>query len=192
MYRRCQEEGGEVCAYFVTDHRALRMYGLGFVKPRPVPYKTHIRNGYLFRGRTLSDLAKQIGVDAKGLETTVAAYNRHAAHGEDPEFGKGSNAYHRSLGDPEHKPNPCLAPVEKGPFYAVKLVIGDLGTFAGLSCNGNAQVLDEAKRPIMGLYAAGNDALSVMGGNYPGGGITLGPAVTFGYLAARHMAGVNS
>lgn len=191
MDRRCREEGGEICAFFITDHRAMRKYGLGFVKPRPVPYEAHIRSGYLYRGATLPELARQIGIDGDQLARTVADYNRHAAKGEDPQFGKGTNAYHRSLGDPEHRPNPCLAPIEKGPFYAVKLVIGDLGTFAGLACNANSQVLDEGGRPIAGLYAAGNDALSIMGGNYPGGGITLGPAVTFGYVAARHAAGVN-
>ena len=112
--------------------------------------------------------------------------------GDDPEFGRGSTSYNRSLGDPAHKPNPCVAPVEQGPFFAVKLVIGDLGTFAGLRCNEYAQVLDEARRPISGLYAVGNDAASIMGGNYPGGGITLGPAITFGYIAARHLSGANA
>ncbi|MGO4842557.1 FAD-binding protein, partial [Rhizobiaceae sp. 2RAB30] len=102
------------------------------------------------------------------LERTVEAYNKDARLGEDPEFGKGTTAYNLSLGDPDHGPNPCLAPVEKGPFYAVKLVIGDLGTFAGLRCDAQARVLDDADRPIPGLYAVGNDAASIMGGNYPG------------------------
>ena len=119
-------------------------------------------------------------------------YNIHARKGEDPEFHKGSTAYNRSLGDPEQKPNPCVAPVEQGPYYAIKLVIGDLGTFAGLRCDEYARVLDENGSPIPGLYAAGNDAASIMGGNYPGGGITLGPAITFGYIAARHIAGANA
>ena len=69
--------------------------------------------------------------------------------------------------------------------------MGDLGTFAGLRANGQAQVLDREGRPIPGLYAAGNDMASIMGGNYPGGGITLGPAITFGYIAARHLAGAD-
>ena len=123
---------------------------------------------------------------------TIRAYNVGARNGEDPEYGRGTTSYNRSLGDPEHKPNPCVAPLEKGPFYAVKVVMGDLGTFAGLRCNQHAQVLDDGGRPIPGLYAAGNDAASIMGGNYPGGGITLGPAITFGYIAARHISGANA
>ncbi|MBO6562699.1 MAG: FAD-dependent oxidoreductase [Nisaea sp.] len=192
MYARCMEEGGEICAYFIVDHRVLRKYGLGYVKPFPVPYKQHIKSGYLFTGKTLEELAAAIGADPVQLRATVEAYNGPAARGEDPEFGKGSTAYNRSLGDPEHKPNPCVAPIGEGPYYAVRLEIGDLGTFAGLKTDANAQVLDGEGQPIPGLYAAGNDAASIMGGNYPGGGITLGPAVTFGYIAARHMSGANS
>ncbi|WP_425403764.1 FAD-dependent oxidoreductase [Hwanghaeella sp.] len=191
MTKRCGEEGGEICAFFICDHRTLRKYGLGFVKPAPVPYEHHIKKGYLFRGKTVAELAAQIGADPAQLTKTVEAFNGPARKGEDPEFGRGSTAYNRSLGDPEHKPNPCVAPIETGPYYAVKLVMGDLGTYAGLRCNENAQVLDQGGRPIPGLYAAGNDAASIMGGNYPGGGITLGPAVTFGYIAARHMSGAN-
>jgi succinate dehydrogenase/fumarate reductase flavoprotein subunit len=192
MYDRCREEGGEICAYFIADHRTFRKYGLGYAKPSPVPFRQHIKSGYLFCGKTLSELATQIGANPAQLEETVQEFNKHAVHGCDPAFNKGSTAYNRSLGDPEHGPNPCVAPVAKGPFYAVKLVIGDLGTFAGLRTDENARVLDEERRPIAGLYAAGNDAASIMGGNYPGGGITLGPAITFGYIAARHMSGANS
>lgn len=191
MVKRCAEEGGELAAWFVIDHRAFRKYGLGYAKPAPVPFRALIKNGYLIRGRTLADLAEQIGADAAALERTVSAYNAHARNGEDPEFGRGSTSYNRSLGDPEHRPNPCVAPLEKAPFYAVRLYVGDLGTFAGLRTNEHAQVLNGEGAPIQGLYAAGNDAASIMGGNYPGGGITLGPAVTFGYIAARHMSGAN-
>lgn len=191
MFKRCTEEATEICAFFVVDHRTLRKYGLGYVKPAPVPFRRHIETGYLAEGATLAELAARIGVDPAGLEAQVARYNGPAARGEDPEFAKGSTSYNRSLGDPAHKPNPCVAPIGAGPYYAVKLEIGDLGTFAGLKCDENARVLDGAGRPIPGLYAAGNDAASIMGGNYPGGGITLGPALTFGYIAARHMAGGN-
>lgn len=195
MVERCQEEGGpdaENAAWFIADHKTFRKYGLGFAKPSPVPYKGLIKSGYLIRGRTIADLAQQIGADASALKQTVENFNRHAVKGEDPEFDKGSTAYNRSLGDPDHKPNPCVAPVAKGPFYAVRLYVGDLGTFAGLKTDEYAQVLNADGNPVGGLYSAGNDAASIMGGNYPGGGITLGPAVTFGYIAARHMAGANS
>lgn len=191
MFKRCTEENGEVCAYFIADHRTFRKYGLGYAKPTPVPYKAHLKTGYLLRGKTLRELADQIGADPAALENTVAEFNRHAVDGRDPEFNKGSTAYNRSLGDPAHKPNPCVAPIQRGPYYAVKLVIGDLGTFDGLRTNENAQVLSEDGTAIPGLYAAGNDAASIMGGNYPGGGITLGPAITFGYIAGRHLAGQN-
>ncbi len=106
-------------------------------------------------------------------------------------FGKGTTSYNLSLGDPEPNPNPCLGPIAQAPFYAVKLLVGDLGTFAGLRTDEKARVLAEDGKPIQGLYSAGNDAMSIMGGNYPGGGITLGPALTFGYIAGRHMAGSN-
>lgn len=191
MVKRCREEGGEPAAWFLADHRAFRRYGLGFAKPSPVPYGKLIANGYLVRGRTLADLAARIGADAAELERTVARYNAGAAKGEDPEYGRGSTAYNRSLGDPAHGPNPCVAPLAKGPFYAVRVWVGDLGTFAGLKTDENARVLDGDGGVVPGLFAVGNDAASIMGGNYPGGGITLGPAVTFGYIAARHMSGAN-
>jgi Predicted oxidoreductase len=194
MVARCRAEEGEgtePAAWFITDHRAFRKYGLGYAKPAPVPYKALIKNGYLLRGNTLRELAGQFGGDGAELERTVAAFNPLAVRGEDPEFGKGTTSYNRSLGDPEHGPNPCLAPIKDGPFYAVRLYVGDLGTFAGLKTNANAQVLGADGRPLAGLYSVGNDAASIMGGNYPGGGITLGPAITFGYIAARHMARAN-
>ncbi|WP_417587986.1 FAD-dependent oxidoreductase [Pararhodobacter oceanensis] len=194
MVARCREEGGEgaePAAWFITDHRAFRKYGLGFAKPAPVPFKSLIKNGYLLQGKTLADLAAQIGADPAQLQQTVTEFNGPAARGEDPAFGKGTTSYNRSLGDPEHGPNPCLAPLKDGPFYAVRLYVGDLGTFAGLKTNSNAQVLDEGGKPLGGLYSVGNDAASIMGGNYPGGGITLGPAITFGYIAARHMSSAN-
>ena len=136
----------------------------------------------------LRDLAREAGIDAKGLEATVAAFNRNAVNGNDPDFGKGSRAYNRYQGDAQHGPNPCVAPVENGPFYAIKMVVGDLGTYAGIKTDAHARALDADGRVIEGLYAAGNDMASIMGGNYPGAGITLGPALTFGYIAGKHIA----
>ncbi|MEL0032459.1 MAG: FAD-dependent oxidoreductase [Paracoccaceae bacterium] len=194
MVKTCRDEDGpeaEIAAWFVADHKTFRKYGLGYAKPTPVPYKSLIKSGYLIQGKTIKDLAHQIGADPKQMVETVNEFNKHAIRGEDPQYGKGSTSYNRSLGDPDHKPNPCVAPLKKGPFYAVRLYVGDLGTFAGLKTNEYAQVLNEDGTPINGLYSAGNDAASIMGGNYPGGGITLGPALTFGYIAARHMSGAN-
>jgi succinate dehydrogenase/fumarate reductase flavoprotein subunit len=181
----------ETSAWLVTDHRAIRAYGLGFVKPRPLPIGPHVKSGYLKRAATLDALAGEIGVDKASLLKTMSAYNEAAQSGTDPDFRKGSTAYNRFYGDPEIQPNPCVAPIVQGPFYAVRVVIGDLGTYAGIATNGRAQVLDENNRPIPGLYAAGNDALSIMGGNYPGPGITLGPAMTFGWIAGNELAGVR-
>jgi len=188
MQRACKDQP-EVAVFLICDHRAIRRYGMGLVKPFPLPLLPHLRSGYLLRGRTLAELAQRAGIHATALEHTVNAYNPGARCGEDPQFGKGSSAYNRYLGDARHQPNPCVAPIERGPFYAIKVVMGDLGTFAGVRTDQHARALDAAGNPIPGLYAVGNDAASVMGGSYPGGGITLGPAMTFGYLAAQHLAG---
>ena len=180
--------GEELASFLICDHRTLRKYGLGCVPPFPMPIGRHVRSGYLMRGRTLADLAASAGIDAKGLEATVAQFNATAAEGRDPVFGKGSRAYNRFQGDALHGPNPCLAPVERGPFFAIKMVVGDLGTYAGIETDAYSRVLRADGSPIRGLYAAGNDIASIMGGNYPGAGITLGPALTFGYIAGRHIA----
>lgn len=188
MLDACRGLPGEPYAWLLADHRAIRRYGLGWAKPFPVPLGPALRNGYLRRGRTLAELAAACGIEPAALERTVAAYNEGARRGEDPAFGRGRTAYNRYLGDPTVTPNPCVAPLEEPPFYAVRLVMGDLGTFAGLRTDAAARVLDRNGRPIPGLRACGNDMASIMGGNYPGGGITLGPAMTFGYLAALDAA----
>jgi succinate dehydrogenase/fumarate reductase flavoprotein subunit len=179
----------EVSAWLLVDHRALRRYGLGCVPPFPMPLGRHLKSGYLKRGATLAELARVIEVDPATLQATVERFNEPARRGEDPEFGKGSKAYNRYQGDAQHEgPNPCVAPLETGPYYAIKLVVGDIGTFAGLATDAQTRVLDAQGQAIPGLYAVGNDAASVMGGNYPGAGITLGPAVTFGYVCGRQLS----
>jgi succinate dehydrogenase/fumarate reductase flavoprotein subunit len=178
----------EVFAWEICDHKTLREYGMGCVAPFPLPIGRHLRSGYLLRGRTVAELARKIGVDAGTLQDTVDAFNKDARDGKDPAFGKGSKAYNRYQGDALNQPNPCVRPLETGPYYAIRLVIGDLGTFAGLATDDQTRVLDADRQPIKGLYAVGNDAASVMGGNYPGAGITLGPALTFGYTAGLALA----
>lgn len=190
MIRACPA-GVPAEAFLVVDHRTIRRYGLGHAKPAPLPLGPSIRSGYLIKGDTLAELAANAGINAAALEETVAQWNAYVTQGEDRAFGKGSTAYNRFHGDPEVKPNPCLAPIAKGPFYAVRVVPGDIGTFAGLRTDEHARVLNGDSKPIPGLYAAGNDMASIMGGNYSGGGITLGPAMTFGYIAGRHAAGVQ-
>jgi len=187
LIRACEGQT-ETCAWLVCDRAALAKYGLGYVKPSPMPIGRFLKNGYLTEGRTLAELATRCGIDPQGLETTVSAYNGPAAQGQDPAFGRGRTAFNRYLADPNHAPNPCVAPVAQGPFYAVKLLMGDLGTFDGLNTSVNGQVLRADGSAIDGLYAVGNDRASIMGGNYPGAGITHGPNMTFGYITAHHIA----
>jgi len=178
-------------AWLVCDHAFIRRYGLGAAKPAPMPLSGLLRSGYLKRGHTLNDLARQCGIDAPGLQATVQRYNQQAIEGRDTDFAKGETPYNRMQGDTAAGlPNPCMAPLIQGPYYAVKVVPGSLGTFAGLQVNDQAQVLDGEGQSISGLYAAGNDMASIMGGHYPSGGITLGPAMTFGFIAAHHVAGL--
>ncbi|WP_027535914.1 FAD-dependent oxidoreductase [Bradyrhizobium sp. WSM3983] len=185
---KAAKPGEEIAAYLVCDHQTLRKYGLGCVPPFPMPLGHHLNTGYLMRGETLEALAAKAGIEAKAFAETVKQFNATAPQGHDAAFGKGSKAYNRYQGDSMHGPNPCIAPIGSGPFYAIKMVIGDLGTYAGIVTDENARALDAEGRVIPGLYAAGNDMASIMGGNYPGAGITLGPALTFGYIAGRHLA----
>ncbi|GHC95258.1 FAD-binding dehydrogenase [Pseudorhodoferax aquiterrae] len=179
----------ETAMWLVCDQTAISKYGLGYAKPAPMPLGGLVRHGYLFKGRTLAELARAAGIDGAGLQATVAAYNQGATQGQDPQFGRGTNAFNRYLADPQQQPNPCVAPIARGPFYAVKVLMGDLGTFDGLRTSVVGEVLRADGSAIAGLYAVGNDRASIMGGNYPGAGITLGPAMTFGWLTARHIAG---
>lgn len=183
-------DGEPVQAWLVCDHAFQRRYPFGMAKPFPVPVWPYLRSGYLRRGRTLAGLARACGIDPDGLQCTVARFNEHARRGDDPDFGRGSTPFNRGSGDPDHRPNPTLGTVEQGPFYAIRVLPGSFGTFAGLRTDASARVLDARGTPVPGLYAAGCDQASVLGGHYPSGGINLGPAMTFGYVAGRHAAGV--
>ncbi len=187
MIEACKDMD-ETAMWLVCDKQTLGKYGLGYVKPAPLPIGPFLRNGYLLEGKTLAELAHKAGIDAQALQATVEAYNVHAERGEDPEFGRGRTSFNRYLADPDHKPNPCVAPVRKGPFYAIKVIMGDLGTFDGIQTSVEGQVLRRDGSVIEGLYAAGNDRASIMGGNYPGAGITHGPNMTFAYVSANHIA----
>jgi len=184
-------EGEPVQAWLICDRKFQRRYPFGMSKPFPVPTWPYLRSGYLKRGKTLAQLAAKCGIDAAALEQTVADFNRHAKVGEDPEFKRGSTAFNRASGDKEHQPNPSLAPLEKGPFYAIKVLPGSFGTFYGLRADPRSRVLNARGEPIDGLYVAGSDQANVMGGHYPSGGINIGPAMTFGYIAGRDIAGVT-
>jgi succinate dehydrogenase/fumarate reductase flavoprotein subunit len=176
-------------AWIIADARARRRFGIGAVKPFPFPDAPHLRSGYLRRAPSLGALARALGLPEADLIRTVESFNTHARRGEDPAFGRGASPYNRVQGDKRQRPNPALGPLTRAPFYAVRVVPGSLGTFAGLRTDALARVLDTDARPIPGLFATGNDAASIMGGHYPSGGITLGPAMTFGYIAGRVLSG---
>ena len=189
LVKACKECGqSEYSAWLICDHKHLREYGLGSVAPFPLPIGRHLKSGYLKCANSIAELAASIGVPSNALKAQVDAFNRDAKTGLDSKFGKGSTAYNRYQGDSLVKPNPCMAPIEKGPYYALKIVIGEIGTFAGLAADASCRVLTKDGAPIPGLYTVCNDAASIMGGNYPGAGITLGPAVTFGYVAGMALA----
>lgn len=179
---------GQITSWLICDRKTLRMYGLGSVPPQPLPIGKYLKSGYLKKGNTIAELAKNCGISPEGLQQTIKNFNEQAKIGQDPEFGKGSKAYNRYQGDALHMPNPCLKPIEQGPFYAVQLHPGDIGTYAGLPVDRHSRVLDISGKPVEGLYSVGNDATSIMGGNYPGAGITLGPALVFGYQTGLFIA----
>lgn len=177
-------------AWLIGDSQAVDRWGIGRVRPKPMSRKGFVRSGYLIEAQSIAELANAIDVDPQHLEQTILHFNDDARRGEDTEFKRGSNAYDAYQGDDEHGPNQCLGPIGKAPFYAIKMFAGEIGTFAGVRTDKFARVLDEAGTPITGLYAVGNDQLNVFGGAYPGAGATLGPGLTFGYVAGRHIAGL--
>lgn len=170
--------------YLIADHAAITSYGLGMVRPGGSGMEPLLKDGYLTSAETMAELAGKLGIDAVQLQATLVQFNNYAASGTDPDFGRGVTAYQRNLGDPKVGPNPTMRALSQGPFYAVKLYPGDIGASAGLSTDVHARVLGE-NGPIAGLYAVGNDQNSVMAGTYPGPGITLGPGITFAYVAVK-------
>lgn len=185
-FTRAMYRTSNVPAWLVCDRRFLWKYGLGMIRPMTLRVAPYVASGYLQAADTIEALAGAIGVAPEGLTDTVRRHNDFARRGIDADFGKGSNAYDRGNGDPAHQPNPCLGPIARAPFYAVRVEPTPLGTSLGMRTDANAQVCDAAGEPIAGLYAVGNDMQSVMGGEYPGAGAQLGPGMTFGYLAALH------
>lgn len=178
-------------AMLVCDRRFLWKYGLGMVRPLTRSVSRYVKAGYLYSAPTPRELAVQIGVDPEGLAETIAANNKRAAAGVDTEFHKGESPYGRQYGDPDHRPNPCLGPIEKAPYFALPVIPTPLATALGLRISPSSEVLSETGLPIRGLYACGGDAHSIMGGEYPGGGCQVASAMTFGYIAARHAAGAE-
>ncbi|WP_218063372.1 FAD-dependent oxidoreductase [Arthrobacter sp. SDTb3-6] len=174
--------------YVIGDAKTMHKYGIGYAKPWPMPRGYFYKTGYLVKAGSLEGLAAKLGIDAAALQQTVAEFNPHAEAGRDPDFGRGSTLYNHFRGDMEHRPNPNLAPVGKGPYYAAKIQMGDLGTFAGVGVNARSEVVTAEGTRILGLLAVGSAAVSVFGGGYPGYGSHIGPALVFGYRAGRDIA----
>ncbi len=189
MYEKHTAEVPHVPATFIMDSRYRSKYIFGTLFPMQAIPESYFTSGYFKRADTIEELAKQCGMDSNTLAETIGRFNQFARSGVDEDFRRGDSAYDRYYGDPTVKPNPCLAPIEKPPFYAVQMVAGDLGTKGGLVMDEHARVLREDGSIIAGLYAVGNNSASVMGNTYPGAGSTIGPSMTFGYIAAKHIAG---
>lgn len=194
-FRKHTEQDPQVPMWMVFDARFRKSYMVGPLqtagfRPDWTLPASYTSSGFFTKARAVAELAKKAGIDGAGLEQTIAAMNSYAAAGKDLEFGRGDTEYDRYYGDPRVTPNPCLAPIVEAPFYAVRMEPGDFGTHGGLSTNVNGQVLHENGAPIPGLYATGNCAAAILP-TYPGPGSTLGPAMTFAWQAAKHMAGVN-
>ena len=193
MARRQAEHGDASPSWMVFDHRYRHLYPMGPLYPLIPDWAQSGQVKLIMKkAATIAALAGKMGVDPAALADTVSRFNAGAANGEDPDFHRGEAAYDKMYGDPRQAPNPCLRPIDQGPFYAMPIYPGDIGTNGGLATNARAAVLDAAGQPIAGLYAVGNSAASAMGESYPGAGVTIGPAMTFAYIAARDMTGGNA
>ena len=178
-----------VPAFLVCDAKALDKYGIGMVRPgaSPKDRAPFLADGYLTEGQTLDELAQKLGISAAGLQASVQKINAYAQTGVDPDFQRGVTAYQQNIGDAAAGgKNPNLGALTTAPYCAVKLYPGDIGAATGFATDTDARVLDAGGQPIPGLYAVGNDMHSIMGGVYTAPGITIGPGLVFGYLAARH------
>ncbi|MEV0078594.1 3-oxosteroid 1-dehydrogenase [Nocardia neocaledoniensis] len=185
---RGEGPGENLPAWLIFDQRYRDRYLFAGLPPRqPLP-KRWFEAGVLARADSIDALAREIGVPAAGLTATVARFNGFARTGVDEDFGRGTSAYDHYYGDPRQRPNPNLGALENGPFYAARLVPGDLGTKGGLVTDAHARVLRADGTTVAGLYAAGNVGAPVMGHTYAGPGATIGPAIVFGYLAALDLA----
>ena len=189
MYAKHTPASPCVPAYFVFDATYRSKYPCGpFLQSSQQPdwrLPKIFKQNYLRKSDTLEGLAAQLGIDSKALQASVKKFNEYARTGKDLDFHKGESLFDRYYGDANVKPNPCLAPLDKPPYYGMEALAGDLGTKGGLKTDANARVLTEAGEQIPGLYAIGNCSASVMGRSYAGAGATIGPAMTFGYIAAR-------
>ncbi|MDT4923716.1 MAG: 3-oxosteroid 1-dehydrogenase [Pseudonocardiales bacterium] len=187
-YGRGAGPGENIPCWMIIDQRYRNRYVFAGVPPRrPFPGRWY-KAGVVVRAGTVAELAGKIGLPADALSSTVERFNGFVRDGKDADFGRGDSGYDRYYGDPTVKPNPCLSPIDQGPYYAITMMPGDLGTKGGLRTDVHGRVLRKDGSVIDGLYAAGNVSGTVMGHTYAGPGATIGPALTFGYLAALHIA----
>ncbi|WP_410620312.1 3-oxosteroid 1-dehydrogenase [Amycolatopsis sp. cmx-8-4] len=188
MYGEGDGPGEHIPTWLVFDQRYKDRYMFTGVGPRqPLPGRW-FKAGIAVKSSSLAGLAEKIDVPADALEATITRFNGFARTGVDEDFQRGLSTYDHYYGDPRNKPNPSLGPLDKAPYYAVKIVPGDLGTKGGLRTDEHAQVLREDGSVVPGLFAAGNVSAAVMGRTYAGPGATIGPAMVFGYLAATRLA----
>jgi 3-oxosteroid 1-dehydrogenase len=191
LYQRNRETGGKaVPCWVIFDKRHRERYSWGTMPPGKTP-RSWLDSGYMKKADTLEDLAAVCGIDAAGLRNEAARFNRFCETGVDEDFGRGSRRFDNVHGDPTVKPNPNLGKIEQGPFYAVAIYPGDVGTAGGVVADEYARVLKEDGSVIPGLYAIGNSTASVFGRCYPAAGASIGATFTFGYIAAHHATGSN-
>ncbi len=193
MYRNHQASGGKsIPAWVIFDASFRFNYAMGPLMPGQIMPDSRLpkdwHNNLYWKADSLDELAEAINISASGLKDTVAKMNHFAQTGVDEDFDRGGNVFDRYYGDRNIKPNPCLAPISKGPFYAMRMDAGDIGSKGGLLTDEYARVKHQDGSVIPGLYAIGNCSASVMGTSYPGAGATLGPAMTFGYIAVNHIS----
>jgi 3-oxosteroid 1-dehydrogenase len=176
-------------AIFDSQHRAKYFWGMAFPGKTPPDL---IASGYMKQAATLGEIAAQCGIDPAGLARTVERFNRFSEVGKDEDFQRGESAFNRYYGDPTRKPNRNLGPIAKPPFHAVAIYPGDIGTCGGIVADEHARALRPDGSPVLGLYVTGNTSAAAGGRVYLGAGAAVGPAMIFGYAAARHAAGANS
>ncbi|MGB8366677.1 MAG: FAD-binding protein [Rhizomicrobium sp.] len=181
-----------VPSWAVFDTQFLRNYMIAGTMPGVKKPKRWFDEGYLHKADTIEELARQIAVAPATLKATVERFNGFVAKSCDEDFHRGARAYDRWLGDPYHKPNETLGTISEGPFYAVPVVPGDVGTYGGVMTDEHARVLREDGSVIPGLYATGVSTASVMGRVYPGAGSSVGPSFTWGYVAAKYAANADN
>ncbi|AZS50142.1 FAD-dependent oxidoreductase [Entomomonas moraniae] len=181
-----QQQMDSIPSYLITDKNGLVKYGLGMVHPGGKNLEPFLKEGYLFKGESIEILAKQLGIEHTKATKTIQQFNQYVEKGIDEQFARGTTDYQRANGDPSHKPNPNLGALTQAPYYAVRLYPGDIGACTGFATNEYAQVLNSENQSINKLYAIGNDMHSIMAGTYPGPGITLGPGLTFAWIAVNH------